>query len=521
MVDVADKSREEIVDLAIRQDLEIARLQKENDLLREQYRLSQLRKFGPSSEKTAVAEEPVLFDEAEVLAEPAAAEPTLEEIVYKRRKAVGKRDEELAGLPEIVVPYALPEEKQFCPCCAGPLHKMGEEVRRELKIVPAQAFVVKHVRDVYSCRSCQANEIETPVKTASMPTPAFPNSLASPSAVAYIMNGKFVEGLPLYRQEQILERNGVHLSRQTLANWMIRGADHLTILYERMKMQLLQRDILHADETTLQVLHEEGRAAETKSYLWLYRSGRDGPPIVLFEYRKTRAAEHPKLFLKNYRGYLNVDGYSAYERLEGVTLVGCWAHARRGFAEVLKTLSPQAQKKAAAAVGLSFCNKLFAIERDLHDASPEERKTQRLMRSAPALAEFQKWLTEKAVTVTPQSATGKAIAYCNNQWEKLTAFLLDGRLEIDNNRSERSIKPFVIGRKNWLFANTPKGATASATIYSIIETAKENGLNPMTYLTYVFEQLPNIDTSDPTAIDNLLPTSPDLPGSVRMTAKKQ
>ena len=189
-----DKSREEIVDLAIRQDLEIARLQKKTICSESSIGLSQLRKFGPSSEKTAVAEEPVLFDEAEVLAEPAAAEPTLEEIVYKRRKAVGKRDEELAGLPEIVVPYALPEEKQFCPCCAGPLHKMGEEVRRELKIVPAQAFVVKHVRDVYSCRSCQANEIETPVKTASMPTPAFPNSLASPSAVAYIMNASSWKG---------------------------------------------------------------------------------------------------------------------------------------------------------------------------------------------------------------------------------------------------------------------------------------------------------------------------------------
>ncbi len=521
MVDVADKSREEIIDLAIKQDREIARLQKENDLLREQYRLSQLRKFGASSEKTPAADEPMLFDEAEVLAEPSVDEPVLEQITYKRRKRVGKRDQDFEGLPEEIVSYSLAESERVCPACDAPLHKMSEEVRRELKIVPAQVSVVKHVRDVYSCRHCQANEIETPVKTASMPKPAFPNSLASPSAVAYIMNGKFVEGLPLYRQEQILERLGVELSRQTMANWMIRGADCLKILYERIKLQLLQRDVLHADETTLQVLHEEGRAAQTKSYLWLYRSGRDGPPIVLFEYQKTRAAEHPKQFLKTYRGYLNVDGYSAYEGIENVVLVGCWAHARRGFAEVLKTLTPQAQKKAVASDGLSFCNRLYAIEREIHDLSPDDRKAQRLLRSAPVLAEFKKWLSEKAITVTPQGATGKAIAYCNNQWEKLTAFLLDGRLEIDNNRSERSIKPCVIGRKNWLFANTPKGAAASATIYSMIETAKENDLNPLAYLTYVFEQLPNTDINNPADLDNLLPTSTSLPETLRLTIKKK
>jgi transposase len=484
----------------------------------EQHRLELHRRFGSSSEKIDPSQA-VLFDEAEVLAEPSAVEPTVEQVTYKRRKIVGKRDEDLADLPEITVPYTLPAEEQICPCCEGPLHKMGEDIRRELKIVPAQVFVVKHVRDVYSCRHCQKNEIETPVKTASMPKPPFPNSLASPSAVAYIMNGKFVEGLPLYRQEQILERNGIRLSRQVLANWMIRGADHLKILYERMKAQLLKRDILHADETTLQVLHEEGRAAQTKSYLWLYRSGRDGPPIVLFEYQKTRAAEHPKAFLQNFCGYLHVDAYSAYACLTGLVLVYCWAHARREFFDALKALSPQAQKKAAAAEGLAYCDKLFRIERQLQDVSPEERMAQRLLQSVPVLTEFKEWLTAKAITVLPTGATGKAIRYCINHWEKLNNFLLDGRLEIDNNRAERSIKPFVIGRKNWLFANTPRGATASATIYSIVETAKENGLNPFEYLKYVFEQLPNIDCTDPAAVDKLLPNSVDLPPHVRMPVK--
>jgi transposase len=521
MVDVADKSKEEIIALAIKQDREIERLQKENTLLWEQYRLSQLRRFGPSSEKTPAVEEPMLFNEPEAVADASAPEPTLQEITYKRRKTKGKRDEDLAGLPEETIEYTLPVEEQVCPACDGPLHKMSEEVRRELKIVPAQVSVVKHVQHVYSCRHCQANEIETPVKEAAMPNPAFPNSLASPSAVAYVMNGKFTEALPLYRQEQIFERNGVTLSRQTLANWMIWGAKLLQVIYDRLKVHLLESEILHADETTLQVLHEEGRAPETKSYLWLYRSGRDGPPIALFEYQRTRAAEHPKLFLKDFRGYLHVDGYSAYDGLTWLTPVGCWAHARRGFTDALEALSPQARKKAVAAEGLAYCNRLFAIERDLIDASPEERKRARLERSVKVLAEFKPWLTEKSVTVTPQGATGKAVGYCNNQWEKLNRFLTDGRLEIDNNRSERSIRPFTTGRKNWLFANTPKGATASAIIYSIIETAKENGLNPLRYLTYVFEQLPNINMADPVAVDRLLPTSPDLPDNVRMPVKKR
>jgi hypothetical protein len=255
--------------------------------------------------------------------------------------------------------------------------------------------------------------------------------------------------------------------------------------------------------------------------MWLYRSGRDGPPIVLFEYKQTRAAEHPKQFLKDFKGYLHVDAYSAYDCLRGLTLVACWAHARRGFTDALKALSPQMQKKAVAAEGLAFCDKLFRIERELQDVDPEERKRQRLARSVPVLAAFKVWLTAKSITVAPKGKTGEAIGYCNNQWAKLNNFLLDGRLELDNNRSERSIRGFVVGRKNWLFANTPKGATASATIYSIIETAKENDLNPFEYLTYLFEQLPNVDVNDPSVLDTLLPHSSELPDRLRMPVKKQ
>jgi hypothetical protein len=381
--------------------------------------------------------------------------------------------------------------------------------------------VLKHIRYVYSCRQCEREELTTPVVTATMPTPVIPGSLASPSAIAYIMSQKFVEGLPLYRQEQNFARFGVTLSRQTLANWMILGADRwLSLLYGRMYYHLLALDILHSDETTLQVLHEPERAAETKSYMWLYRSGREGPPIVLFEYQQTRASEHPVNFLSGFSGYLHVDGYAAYGKLPNVTLVGCWAHARRGFDEALKALPPFARTAdVAARKGLDFCNNLFAVERLAHDLSPEDRLRMRLEKSQPILDSLKTWLEVQAIAALPKSPIGKAVTYCLNQWPKLTAFLLDGRLELDNNRSERAIKPMVIGRKNWLFSNTPRGARSSATIYSIVESAKESGLNPFKYLEYVFQQLPNIDTSDPSALDALLPWSASLPDSCRVPVK--
>jgi len=271
--------------------------------------------------------------------------------------------------------------------------------------------------------------------------------------------------------------------------------------------------LTQADETTLQVLREEGRPAKTKSFMWLYRTGREPPPIVLFDYKTSRAGKHPKRFLSGFRGYLQVDGYSGYDALPGVTLVGCWAHARRKFDEALKALPDDRRLgSVAAAEGLDFCNRLFTIERDLGWAGPDERHKARLERSRPVLDAFADWLMSQAPKVLPQSALGQAIKYCQSQWDKLGAFLLDGRLELDNNRSERAIKPFMIGRKGWLFSNTPRGAAASAVVYSIVETAKENGLIPFEYLRYVFEKSPNLSDG---SLDELLPWSSSLPAVCR------
>ncbi len=321
-----------------------------------------------------------------------------------------------------------------------------------------------------------------------------------------------MESQPLYRQEQQFARLGLSLSRQTLANWMIYGAEKwLSHLVDRMRVHLLRQDVLYSDETTLQVLREPGKAPQSQSYIWLYRTGRTGPPLVLFDYKRTRGGENPREYLQGFQGYLHVDGYAGYHKVSA-RLVGCWAHARRKFDEALKALpSTEERKGTVAQQGLQYCNQLLAIERDIKEKTTEERYTIRKERSKPILDAYLVWLRQQRTRTLPKSAVGQAIAYSLNQWEKLTAFLEDGRLEIDNNRSERSIKPFVIGRKNWLFANSPRGAKASAIIYSLLETAKENQLHPFHYLNYLFEQIPQLtDVTNQEELDRFLPWSTSL-----------
>lgn len=486
----------------------------------EQQRLYLAKMYGRSSEKSEQLDngQISLFNEAESEVKPEIPEPTIEEIKsYTRKKKQGHREEILKDLPVETVEYHLSEEEQKCEC-GGKLHVMSKEVRKELKIVPAQVSVVEHVQYVYACRDCEKNNTSTTVKTAKMPKPAIPGSIASSSAIAYVMSEKFVKGIPLYRQEQEWQRMGIEISRQTMANWLVQSADRwLKPVYDRMKEHLLQKDILHADETTLQVLKEPGRNADSTSYMWLYRTGREDVPIILYDYQTTRAGKHPARFLKDFKGYLHTDGYEGYNSVSEVKIVGCWAHARRYFVDAMKAMPPKKDNTSTVTEeGLAFCNKLFEIERELHEVTPKERFEGRIARSRPIIDEFKAWLQYQKARVAPKTPLGKAVQYCRNQWEKLTAFLLDGRLEVDNNRSERSIKPFVIGRKNWLFSNTPKGAASSATIYSIVETAKENGLNPFEYLKYLFDKLPNSDLTGINTLDGFMPWSSSLPEKCRV-----
>jgi IS1 family transposase len=293
------------------------------------------------------------------------------------------------------------------------------------------------------------------------------------------------------------------LNRQTMSNWLIRCAEEwLTPVYDALKKKLLAHQVLHADETTLQVLREPGRAAQAKSYMWVYRTSGDAMhPIVLLEYQPGRGAEYPKAFLNGWSGYLHTDGYDAYHKLpDGIVVVGCWAHARRYFDQALKALPQKDREHSGPLIGKRYCDKLFDIERELAGLSYDDRYLKRLDLAKPVMDDFSSWL--RSLGDVAKNAFGKAVAYTLGQWRYLERYLLDGRLEISNNRAERSVKPFVIDRKNFLFAITPAGATASAIIFSICETAKENSLSPYEYLSFLFRALPN-NMNRP--IDDFLP----------------
>ena len=455
-----------------------------------------------------------LFNEAEAYADQTAQEDDSSVVVAahkRRRKHEYALDELPENVPVEIVEHRLPDEELVCPECGATMSEIGKAVRRRLKLEPAKVVVVEDWYYTYACRRCEKENIETPVVKAVREPNFIPGSFATPDAVAHLMVQKFVMGSPLYRQEQELKRLGVSLSRQTMSNWMLWSAEHLLApVYDLLHRELLTREILHADETTLQVLHEPGRTAQSKSYMWLYLTGGDTDrPIVLYEYQPGRGACHPQTFLDGFKGYLHTDGYSGYHSLpDEITVVGCWAHARRKFDEAMKSLPKGKAKNSSAAQGLAYCNLLFKIEEELASLSPEGRYDQRLKQAKPVLDAMLAWANTR--TAAPKSALGKAFTYLREQWPYLLNYLKDGRLELSNNRAERSIKPFVIDRKNFLFANTPSGARSSAVIFSLIQTATENGLDPGRYLTWLLASAAQFDLSLPDQVLLLLPwNAPD------------
>jgi transposase len=489
-------------------EIEILRLQTENQRLREKLGLAVRRLFGPKSERKVCGQEALLFNEVETEAID-APEPLRQVKAYVRGRRTAQRELNLDGVEIREVECELPAAEQVCPLCSGPVRRMGEQERVKVEVAPIVITITREKQAKYCCCNPDNHPMQTAIVKAPLAPTAFPKSMASASFVAYLMHQKYVMASPLYRQEQEFERLGFPLSRQTMANWVIAGAKWLDLIYLRLQKRLLKEEILHADETVLQVLQEPGSPPTSKSFMWLYRTGRYSPPIVLYDYQPTREREHPERFLKEFTGYLHVDGFPGYEKIANLTLCGCWAHARRKFVEAVEVLPAEKREKGGTTAhqGLTSCDRLFEIERDLKEASPEERQIGRDQRSRVVLEEFKCWLDRMTLDTLPKTAIGVAVRYCIRQWSKLTEFLSDGRLEIDNNRAERSIKPFVTGRKNWLFANTPTGADASATIYSIIETAKENNLDPRTYLQFLFEQLPQKHNERDHQLDKLLPWS--------------
>lgn len=483
-------------------------------------------RFGASSEKLSKEfheQLPLLFNEPEFYAgveeilqdkaeEAENAEATEAGIIVKEHVRQPKRkpdDNILDNLPADTKietrEYYLDEDGNICPECGSDMEIIGVKEHRSLVIQPAQPILRIDKYITVACRGCNENGKNTKIITAPHPRPVLPGSYASPEAIAYLMTEKYAMGTPLYRMEQNLHRQGIPLSRQTMSNWLIKGSERwLRPLFDELHKRLLTNDIIHADETTVQVLHEGDKAPTSKSYMWVFRTGSSAPQqIVLYNYEPSRRAECAKDFLGDFHGYLQTDGYAGYHCLgPDIINVGCLTHARRKFYEIVESTKKTGIDKAAAkAVG--YFTALSKVEKLCAQKTPEERYLKRQELAKPILDEFFAWLN--SLRVDPKSRLGGAVTYMMNQKEYLYGYLLDGRLDYDNNRAERAVKPFVIGRKNFLFCNSICGAESSSLIYSIIETAKENQLDPYRYLLYILETAPNLDQSKEDWVTPLLP----------------
>ena len=487
---------------AARHEQERAQYQAQITSLQEQINLLLHKRYGASSEKFSPDQLP-LFNEAEAQAEetPADEPQALVSIPAHERKKGGRKPLP-ASLPRIRIEHDLEDAEKTCPCGCQ-LTRIGEQISEQLDIIPAQIRVIQHVRPTYACKAC-----EETMKTAALPPQPIPKSNATPGLLAHIAVSKYQDALPLYRQEHILQRIGVNIPRATLANWMIAVGTLVQPLINLMRDELLGYDILGMDETPIQVLKETGRPAISKSYIWVQRGGPPHQTVVLFHYDPSRGQAVAKELLAGYQGVVQVDGFEAYEAVaspqSGITLAGCWAHVRRKFDEALKAQGKKTNVKTGKAMmELSYIRKLYRIEKALKGHSPEQRYHAREQQAKPIVQQLRDWLDKSLHEVPPGTLTGKALHYLHNQWDKLVRYLADGRLRMDNNLTENAIRPFVLGRKNWLFADTPKGATASANLYSLIETAKANGLEPYYYLRYVFKELPKAQSLE--QIEALLP----------------
>ena len=511
---IAEQSKQNTIQLEL-----IAKLETLVKYYEDQFTLSQRRQFGQSSEHTP---EQLyfenMFNEPENQANPSLPEPTYEEITYTRKKRTGKRADDLSGLPVERIDYELPESERICPECGEIMRDIGVTVRDELEVIPAKVIHKEHAVHAYGCAKCDKDSDHTPIVRAESPQPLIVGSLSSASAVAHIASQKYVNGIPLYRTEKGLSYDGVILSRQTMANWLIYCAkNYLSAIYSQMKDILLRENVIHADETTVQVLHEPNREAKTKSYEWLYRTGICSEHhIVIYEYRETRKQDNPREFLKEFKGYMHTDGYQAYHNLlSDVIIIGCWSHCRRYWEKLYEAIKDvNARNGSNAERGLVYINLLFAFEDEFRNLTPEGRYEKRLEFSKPVSDDFFDWVG--TLNALPKSLLGEAVHYSLSQREYLENVYLDGRLELSNNAAERAIRPFVQGRKQWLFSNTPNGAESSSIYYSIVETAKENSLNPYQYIKFLLENLPTAKTSD---LESLMPWSEMLPDYCRVPVK--
>jgi len=506
--------------------IEAIRQEAHNYVIRmlEQAILARQRMFGSSSEQMAAQSR--LFDEAEVLAQTSAeaqdTAPQVPEVSVGAsdaqadepaiKPARGKRAALATGLPRVDVLHDVPEADRAC-ACGTLMVEIGQDISEQLDIVPMQVRVLRHIRKRYACPTSQ----HAPV-TADLPAQPLPKSNASVDFLAMLLAVKFVDGLPLARFENVLTRHGAAVPRQTLARWVIGCAGVLQPVHNLMRDILLDGSLIHMDETVVQVLKEKDKSPTSNSYMWVQTGGPPDKPVVLYDYDPSRSASVPTALLEGFAGYLMTDGYDGYNevgRSDGIERLACWAHVRRRFVEATR-VQPKG-KRGRADEALSLIGKLYRIEREHKDAAPEARYLARQSDSVPVLAELHAWMLKNAPVVIPKSALGTALAYMGNLWSKLVRYTERGDLPIDNNRCENAIRPFVVGRKAWLFSDTPAGAHASAMIYSLVQTAKANGLEPYTWLRRVLRDLPAAKTVE--AVETLLPWNLRIADLVNKTAQ--
>lgn len=490
----------------------------ENQSLKEEVNSLRRKLFGSSSERYAV-ETPIeplggIFDEAEqTLTENPPPkgesdkdsegdnEETITVPAHTRKK--GGRKPLPTDLPREVVTVDVPEHERICPNDGTPLVPAGFDVSEKLKVTPATFSVQETRRLKYACPCCEQHVARAPLEKA-----AIPGGMADPSALALVVTQKFLFALPLYRQELIFRQMGIDLPRITLARWVVSLGELVLPLVRRMREHLVAEAVLHCDETPVQVLKGTGKAPTAKTYMWVLASAASSAaPGVYFEYHPTRAQSAASAILEGFQGFLQVDGYAGYNAVaasEGVIRVACWAHVRRKFEEAM-TAGAKTGTSLAGEV-LELIKKLFLLEREWKDLEPEARLQLRKEKAPPVLEEIERRLTENRDKVPPKSKLGGALGYLADEWDGLVQFLKDGRVALSNNRVENFIRPFALGRKNWLFADTVAGAQASAALYSLVVSAKANGIRVDDYLTHLFTHLPRIlPDADVDSLDELLP----------------
>jgi transposase len=488
--------------------------QSHNNILKEQIKLLKDRLFGKKSEVLSKLEieQGDLFNEAEAEASE-AEQPVLGEIkvpAYTRKKPGRKPLPD--DLPREEIIHDLTEEEKHCCHCHKALPAMGADTSEELTIIPEQVKVIRHIRKKYGACDCDGTyqEENHGVKVAAMPARMIPGSIVSPSLLAYTITAKYQDGLPFYRQSKQFERRGIDLPRATLCNWALKAVEKCLPILDLLNDEIKSSPLLQTDETKVQVLKEPGRLATTQSYMWVRRGIVQKHPIVIYHYSPDRSKETAKALLAGYQGYLQTDDYAGYDEVgkqDGIIHVGCFAHARRKFIEAQKVND---RKPGLYDEALRYIRELYKIEKLFrekltnHEWTSEEFVRKRKERAGPILSAYHRWLKKQKKVVLPSCKLGQAIAYNLNNWEKLKRYLDAACLTPDNNLVENAIRPFVIGRRNWLFSNTPRGADASACLYSIVETAKANGLEPFHYLNYLFTHLPAAKCSNDIKV--LLPT---------------